>query len=151
MSISLVPEFAVSDWPRSRRFYCDILGFHALYDRPEEGFSYLTLGEAALMIDQVGLGRTFDAGHAPDAYPFGRGLHLQITVPDVAPLLVALAGAGVRLFLPLEDRWYRRDGTEVGNRQFVVADPDGYLLRFTQDLGSRLFLPDLQRGAQALG
>ncbi len=139
--MSLVPELAVSDWSRSRRFYCDILGFRALYDRPEEGFSCLTLGEAALMIDQVGLGRTFDSGHAPDAYPFGRGLNLQIIVPDVAPLLAALAGAGVRLFLPLEDRWYRRDQTEVGNRQFVVADPDGYLLRFAQALGVRPIAP----------
>jgi len=25
----------------------------------------------------------------------------------------------------------------VGNRQFVVPDPDGYLLRFFQDLGER--------------
>jgi catechol 2,3-dioxygenase-like lactoylglutathione lyase family enzyme len=134
---SVVPELSVSDWRRSRRFYCDILGFQAMYDRPEEGFSYLTLGAAALMIDQIGAGRTFDGGYAPDAYPFGRGLNLQITVPDVAPLLAALSNACVPLFLPLEDRWYRRDETEVGNRQFVVADPDGYLLRFAQDLGSR--------------
>lgn len=148
---SLVPELAISDWPRSRRFYCDILGFRALYDRPDEGFSYLTLDDAALMIDQIGLGRTFDADHAPDAYPFGRGMNLQMTVPDVAPLLAALAGAEWPLFLPLEDRWYRRDATEVGNRQFVVADPDGYLLRFAQDLGERQISPDLQCGEHRLG
>ena len=35
------------------------------------------------------------------------------------------------------ERWYRKNGAEVGNRQFVVADPDGYLLRFFEDLGSR--------------
>jgi hypothetical protein len=26
---------------------------------------------------------------------------------------------------------------EAGNRQFVVTDPDGYLLRFYEDMGSR--------------
>ena len=26
---------------------------------------------------------------------------------------------------------------EVGNRQFIVLDPDGYMLRFAQDLGKR--------------
>lgn len=139
MEGAVVPELAVLDWERSRRFYCDILGFRALYDRPEDGFSYLTLGVAALMIDQISLGRTFDSGHAPDVYPFGRGVNLQITVADVAPLMAGLAAANWPLFLPLEDRWYRRDQTEVGNRQFVVADPDGYLLRFAQDLGTRPF------------
>jgi catechol 2,3-dioxygenase-like lactoylglutathione lyase family enzyme len=135
---ALVPELAVSDWRRSRGFYCDLLGFEVAYDRPDEGFSYLTLGPVSLMIDQINLGRTFDGGHAPDAYPFGRGLNLQIMVPDVAPMLARLSAAGWPLFLPLEDRWYRRDQTELGNRQFVVADPDGYLLRFAMDLGTRL-------------
>ena len=134
---SLVPELSVSDWQRSRRFYCEVLRFQALYDRPEEGFSFLTLGQAALMIDQIGVGRTFDGGHAPDTYLYGRGMNLQITVVDVIALLDAATGAGLPLFLPMEDRWYRRDATDVGNRQFVIADPDGYLLRFVQDLGSR--------------
>jgi hypothetical protein len=39
--------------------------------------------------------------------------------------------------IPIEERWYRRDQMETGNRQFVVADPDGYLLRFFSDLGRR--------------
>lgn len=137
MENAMVPELAVLDWQRTRQFYCDILGFRSIYDRPEDGFSYLTLGPAALMIDQIGWGRTFDSGHAPDAYPFGRGVNLQITVPDVAALLAALDAANWPLFLPLEDRWYRRDRAEVGIRQFIVADPDGYLLRFAQDLGTR--------------
>lgn len=39
--------------------------------------------------------------------------------------------------IELEERWYRPDAFEAGNRQFVVADPDGYLLRFFEDLGRR--------------
>lgn len=137
MGNALVPELAVSDWARSRRFYCDLLGFTALYDRPEEGFSYLALGAAELMIDQIGRGRTFDDGHAPEGWPFGRGLNLQITVPDLAPPLAALAQAGLPLLLGPEDRWYRRGDSDVGQRQFVVADPDGYLLRLCTPLGVR--------------
>ena len=52
-------------------------------------------------------------------------------------MLERLAAAGIALHLPLEDRWYRRDDHEVGNRQVIVADPDGYLLRFSKDLGTR--------------
>jgi catechol 2,3-dioxygenase-like lactoylglutathione lyase family enzyme len=134
VSNALVPELAVSDWRRSRRFYCDVLGFLALYERPEEGFSYLALGAAELMIDQIGLGRSFDT---PRERPFGRGLNLQIRVPAVQGLLDALAAAGLPLFLPVEERWYRKGAREVGQRQFVVADPDGYLLRFCEPLGER--------------
>jgi catechol 2,3-dioxygenase-like lactoylglutathione lyase family enzyme len=137
VTAALIPELAVSHWRRSRAFYCDVLGFSCLYDRPEEGFAFLALGEAELMIDQLGLGRTFDNGHAPHDPPFGRGLNLQIKVDDLAPLLAGLQAAHWPLFLSVEDKWYRRGDDEAGNRQFVVADPDGYLLRFFQDLGIR--------------
>lgn len=40
------------------------------------------------------------------------------------------AGHEIGLFLPLEDRSYWVGTEENGNRQFVVADPDGHLLRF---------------------
>ena len=44
--------------------------------------------------------------------------------------------ANATIFLPIESRWYRVDEHHEGNRQFVVQDPDGYLLRFWSDLGS---------------
>lgn len=134
---ALVPELAVSDWRTSRAFYCDLIGFEVVYERPEEGFSFLTLGDAQLMIDQVGLGRTFELAEASLDRPFGRGLNLQIRVPQVRPILDRLDTAGASLYLPLEEKWYRRDDHEVGNRQFVVPDPDGYLLRLYEDLGMR--------------
>ena len=137
MSAALVPELTVTNWRASVDFYCGILGFSVLYDRPEEGFAYLALGAAELMIDQIDRGRTFDATLAFVDRPFGRGMNLQIKVDALVPVLDALAAAGWPLVLPLEDRWYRRDPVECGNRQCVVADPDGYLLRLYQDLGQR--------------
>ena len=56
MRNALVPELSVSNWSASRTFYCGILGFDVVYERPEEGFSYLALGAAELMIDQIGMG-----------------------------------------------------------------------------------------------
>lgn len=134
---ALIPEFAVSDWQDSRRFYTDLLGFTELYARPEEGFSMLALGAAQVMIGQLDLGRTFDDGHAPTERPFGRGVNLQIRAPDLDAIVARLAAAETALYLPLEERWYRRDDVELGNRQCVVADPDGYLLRFFEDIGTR--------------
>jgi catechol 2,3-dioxygenase-like lactoylglutathione lyase family enzyme len=133
---ALVPELAVSDWRASRAFYCGLIGFEVLYERPEEGFSFLALGTAQMMIDQIGLGRTF-GGEPRLEKPFGRGLNLQIRVTDVDMIMSRLQRAGQSLYLPLEEKWYRRNDHEVGNRQFVVADPDGYLLRLFEDLGMR--------------
>ncbi|MDO1581296.1 bleomycin resistance protein [Rhizobium oryzicola] len=135
---ALVPELAVTDWRISRNFYVDLIGFSVLYERPEEGFSFLTLGAAQLMIDQIGTGRTFD-DEAPLVAPLGRGLNLQLRVPSVTAILARLQQAGHALAVPLEEKWYRRDDHEVGNRQFLVADPDGYLLRPFEDLGMRGF------------
>ncbi|WDR06464.1 VOC family protein [Devosia rhodophyticola] len=134
---ALVPELAVSDYQQSLHFYRDILGFSAVYERAEDGFAFLALGAAELMIDQIGIGRTFGIADEPIAYPLGRGVNLQIAVPTIEPLLKKLAVCGISLYLPLEDKWYRKVNSEIGQRQFVVPDPDGYLLRFCQDLGIR--------------
>jgi lactoylglutathione lyase len=62
---------------------------------------------------------------------------LEIQVTDVDKLHAAVVGAGKDLFLPLEERWYRRETHEMGVRQFAVQDPDGYLIRLAQDIGTR--------------
>ncbi len=35
----------------------------------------------------------------------------------------------------IEYERYRQDNKLLGNREFLVQDPDGYLLRFSEDLG----------------
>jgi hypothetical protein len=112
------------------------LGFTVAYQRPEEGFAFLEFGDAQLMLDEIGEGRTFEVA-GPLSRPLGRGLNLQIRVDSVLPLLASLELATWSLYLPLEEKWYRRDDQVLGNRQFVVADPDGYLLRFFEPLGTR--------------
>jgi hypothetical protein len=64
-------------------------------------------------------------------------VNLQITVSDVEGLYGRVLEDGRVPVLAMEDRWYEIDGRSRGHRQFVVADPDGYLLRFFQDLGVR--------------
>ncbi len=132
---NLVPELSVSSFEESLDFYVRILGFAIAYQREEEGFAFLTLGEAQLMIDETGNGRTWKT--AAFDHPLGRGINLQIEVNDLQPLLDSLKRESIELFMETEERWYRKNDHEVGNRQFLVQDPDGYLLRFTEDLGKR--------------
>ena len=133
----LVPELSVSDTRASLAFYVGVLGFEIVYERPEEGFAFLRLGRAQLMIDRISLGRTFAVDGAPLEHPLGRGMNLQIMVAANAPLLASLESARIALYLPPEERWYRAGGLLLEQRQFAVADPDGYLLRFAERIGSR--------------
>ncbi len=130
----LVPELCSSDIARSLSFYTEVLGFSVVYARPEDRFAYLDRDGAQVMIEQPA-GRAFVAGEL--AHPYGRGINLQIEVDDVESLYKLVQARGETIYLPLEDAWYRRDRTELANRQFIVQDPDGYLLRFFEDLGVR--------------
>lgn len=138
---SLVPELAVSDLGRSLPFYAGVLGFRVHAWRWEERFVYLIRERTHLMLEEAaGPGRHFWV--APLEKPFGRGVNLQIAVADVDVLYVAVHEADGDIIIPIEERWYRHDRIERGNRQFVVADPDGYLLRFFTNLGTRNCSPD---------
>jgi hypothetical protein len=107
-----------------------------LYARPEERFAFLELEGANLMLEEAaGPGRRFHT--APLEHPFGRGVNFQIQVENVDRLYARVLAAQSHVVLPMEERWYRRNDHETGNRQFVVADPDGYVLRFFTDLGQR--------------
>jgi len=130
---ALVPELDVEALDVSLDFWCGLLGFRIAYQRPEEGFAFMQREGAQVMLCR----RNGNWDTAPLERPFGRGVNFQIKVESVAPLLSALAGRGWPLFRPLEDAWYRIVSEEAGNRQFLVQDPDGYLLRFTEDLGRR--------------
>jgi catechol 2,3-dioxygenase-like lactoylglutathione lyase family enzyme len=139
----LIPELNVSDFARSLAFYTELVGFSILYERAEEAFAYLSLGGAELMIQQDdGMWST-----GPLEQPYGRGLNFEIHVQDVQALHDRFAARDYPIFVPMEERWYRRDAVYVGQMQFLVQDPDGYLLRFGEDLGTR---PALQPEAATL-
>lgn len=138
-STPLTPELCCSDFSASLAFYTNVLGFVIQYQRPEEGFAMLERQGARLMLDQLngrdGKARSWLAGALEK--PYGRGINLQMQTTQVDALYATVQKAGAPLFLPMEEKWYRRDDVLLGNRQFIVQDPDGYLLRFFEDLGQR--------------
>ena len=84
----LVPEFYVSDIGVSRAFYTDVLGFDVAFERPEDGFVYLSRKGAELMLDAIETGWT--SLTAPLEAPFGRGVNLQIWTEDVGSLYLCV-------------------------------------------------------------
>lgn len=130
----LVPELMCSDLAASLGFYRDVLGFTVRFERPEDRFAYLDLNGAQVMLEEVSP-ESWSVG--PLVRPFGRGLNLQIEVPALAPLLGRLAERGLPVFRSPEESWYRDGAREHGQIEFLVQDPDGYLLRFVEILGDR--------------
>jgi uncharacterized protein len=148
----LVPELGVSNFQKSIGFYTEILPFEIEYDRPEKGFAFLSLRGSQLMIEQItgtaeATNKEFREGAWRTAtleFPFGRGISLSIGVDDLDPILAKLSAAKHPLKMGPKEAWYRRGDVLVGERQILVMDPDGYLLRFQQSLGVKAMTPAQQ-------
>jgi catechol 2,3-dioxygenase-like lactoylglutathione lyase family enzyme len=129
----LTPELLVSDLARSLAFWRDLCGFDIAYERPEERFIYLRRGALQVMLKE--LGSPMRAWMACDLEkPFGRGVNFQFAIGDVDALAAAFQAARWEFLLPLEDKRYRVAGGDVVVRQFALRDPDGYLVRFSQEV-----------------
>lgn len=130
---ALVPELMCADPRASRRFYVDVLGFVVRYDRPENGFCFLDRGGAQIMLCPM----HDDWLAGPAEPPLGRGMNLQIEVDDAMASRDRVNAANHPLFEDIATAWYRDGDIEHGQREFLVQDLDGYLLRFFEDLGER--------------
>lgn len=131
----MVPELLVSDLARSLAFWIDLCGFKIAYRRESEGFVYLDRDGAQLMLEEV---RGGDYWITADLEaPLGRGINFEINVLSIDPLLEQMTAAQWPLYREPQERWYRNNDIELGVRQFLVQDPDGYLLRFSARIGTR--------------
>ena len=125
---SLIPELTVSDLERTRQFYIGILSFRLEYQRPEDRFLFLSLDGNQMMFEQL---HEDGWNTGPLQHPYGRGVNFQMAVKDVEALYQRVLEAGITPFRPLRISCYRENGREWQQKEFLVQDPDGYLLRFT--------------------
>jgi len=129
----LVPELSVSHFENSLSFYTDVLKFRVEFQRPEHHFAFLSYQGCQLMIAQEN--PAWQTGTLE--YPYGRGIHLAMLVDTLDVLLQSLQEHHYPLFAEPAEHWYRQGHILLGRREFLVMDPDGYLLRFAQSLGER--------------
>lgn len=131
---ALVPELYCSNFETSLQFYTEVLGFAVVYSRLNERFAFLERQGAQLMIEQPVLpNRAWVIGDVKP--PFGKGINFEISTMNVTQLHEQCINNQATIYLPLEEKWYQTGDKMVGNLQFIVLDPDGYMLRFAQDLG----------------
>ena len=126
----LIPELTVSDIKKSLEFYTKILGFKIEYQREEDKFAFLSYQGAQIMIEQ-NLNSDWQTGKLEK--PFGRGINFQIEVNDILPILDSLKKHKYSMKKEPMENWYRKDNELIGNKEFLVMDPDG----FSEDLGTK--------------
>lgn len=129
----LIPELSVSDIDKSLKFYTEILDFKIEYKRKVPKFVFLSFLGSQIMLEEVN--NNWNVGKLE--HPFGRGINLQIEVDDIKPVLDSLKKNKYKIKFGLKDNWYEKNGILLGCREFLVMDPDGYLLRFSQNIGTK--------------
>ena len=132
----LLPEFDVFDLNESLHFYIDLIGFYKVYERIEEKFAFLQLGSVQIMIQQINFENIkWNTGKLE--YPLGIGINFQIDVNNIDEIYGRLKAEDYKIFIDMEEHWYRKDDILMGCKEFLVQDPNGYVLRFSQDIGEK--------------
>ena len=124
---SLIPELTVTDIERTKAFYVGILQFKIEYERTENKFVFLSLEKNQLMFEQEN--GNWSVGVLE--YPYGRGINFEMTVSDVDGIYTRILDAGIKPFREMKVSYYRNGDEYIVQKEFLVQDPDGYLLRFT--------------------
>ena len=130
----IIPELSVTNLQDSLKFY-KAIGFKVEYERPENKFVFLSLGEIQFMLQEDSGSDKWDL--APLSYPYGNGINFQLEVENVDKVYNDLKENGYKIAFEMEENWYRQDDKLLGNKEFLAQDPDGYLLRFSEDLGEK--------------
>ena len=123
---SLIPELSVTNITFSTKFYV-LLGFNVKYERKENKFVFLEYENNQIMIEEVN--NNWSVGKL--SYPFGNGINLSMEVSDIDALYQKVKKLDIPIFRELKVSEYKADDEVYQDKEFLIQDPDGYLLRFT--------------------
>ena len=129
-----IPELSVTNLENSLKFYKTI-GFKIEYDRPENKFVFISLGKIQFMLQEISDNDKWNIIEL--TYPFGNGINFQLEVDNVNEIYKNLKDNNYKITFEIEENWYRQGNRLLGNKEFLIQDPDGYLLRFFEDLGEK--------------
>ena len=121
----LIPELSVTNIDKSKEFYLK-LGFKIMYERKKDKFAFLELEGNQLMIEEIN--DNWNTGKLK--YPFGRGVNISMTINDIDKYYQELVNKNIIFFKDIMTNEYDVNGKTYLDKEFLIQDPDGYLLRF---------------------
>lgn len=123
-----IPELTVSNINQTKEFYISKLGFNLEYERIKDDFIFVSFEGSQFMFEQL----HNDGWNTGDLeYPFGRGINFYISSMNIDSLYQLILQHQIVPYRELHEAVYLCDGKEERQKQFLIQDPDGYLLRFT--------------------
>lgn len=129
-----IPELSVTNLENSLNFY-RTAGFKVEYDRLESKFAFISLDKIQFMLQEIADNDKWDI--APLSYPFGNGINFQLEVENLDKIYNNFKNSDYKITFNMEENWYRQNNKLLGSKEFLIQDPDGYLLRFSEDLGEK--------------
>ena len=121
----LIPELSVSNIEKSKQFYLK-LGFKIMYERKEDKFVFIEFQGNQIMLEEIN--DNWNTGKLE--YPFGRGINISMTVNNINEYYNDLMNKEFIFFKDIMVNKYRVDEEIYEDIEFLIQDPDGYLLRF---------------------
>lgn len=123
----MIPELSVFDINKTKKFYSR-LGFKIEYERNDERFVFMSFQGSQFMFEQI-----HDEGWNTGEliYPLGRGINFSIAVDDIENLYTLVKSKRLEIYKKLTKSVYLVNGIEEIQMEFLIQDPNGYLLRFT--------------------
>ena len=121
----LIPELSVSNINKSKEFYLS-LDFIIVYERVEERFAFLEYEGNQIMIEEIN--DNWNTGEL--IYPFGRGINISMSVSNIDLYYQKLKDKNIVFFKDIMINKYNVNGKIYEDKEFLIQDPDGYLLRF---------------------
>lgn len=126
----LVPELSVTNLFESKKFYVDVLGFQIEYERKEDKFMFLSYQGSQIMIEEIN--NHWSVGTLEK--PFGRGINFQIETNEIDAIFQRVKLANMPVYKPIFESIYKAGDVTYVEKEFLIQDPDGYLLRFQQTI-----------------
>jgi catechol 2,3-dioxygenase-like lactoylglutathione lyase family enzyme len=127
-------ELIVTDYDKTFAFWTGPLGFRVCYTRPLMKFAYLEHPDGAQMMFYQ---RDGDWETGAFELPLGRGAIIQLGVKNIEDAYARITAANIPRYVELREKWRDWGDREGGQREFLVQDPDGYLIMVNQKIGER--------------
>lgn len=122
---SLIPELSVSNIENSKKFYQN-LGFEIMYERKEDKFCFIQLEKNQIMLQENN--DNWVVGKME--YPYGNGINISMSINEVEGLYNTIKDKKIKFFMELKISEYKVNDKIFKDKEFLIQDPDGYLLRF---------------------
>ena len=123
----LIPELVVSNINNSKDFYVNMLGFKVEYEREEDKFIFISLGNIQLMLEE---GSKEELSQMK--YPFGKGINFTFGIGNVDELYSKLKTKKNLIKKDIEVREFRVNDEIIYTKEFSILDPDGYFIRISE-------------------